>query len=214
MFGVVVSAYLLNYLPLRPGMAARIAYHKRMQHLPLRRNVRILAEAGSTTAATSATLVLAMVAAAPLHLSAPWVWLGVFIIVVIVASFKRFRFWGVIAIWRLLDLFSWSFRLWAAFQLVDQRVTFATATAIASAGIIVNVVPLVSNGLGLREWATGLLAPWLAGAQLALGLAVELVIRACELVIVIPVGLLSTSLLARELRRNKDKDEQLVNPQE
>ena len=58
----------------------------------------------------------------------------------------------------------------------------------------------MSNGLGLREWAVGLLAPFLAGYSMEQGIAAELVNRAAEVVIVLVAGLAGAGWVTRTWR--------------
>ena len=67
--------------------------------------------------------------------------------------------------------------------------------------MIATMVPFVSNGIGLREWSIGLLAPLLADVTLERGLAAELVQRAAEIAVILPSGFLGTWWLWRDARR-------------
>jgi hypothetical protein len=58
---------------------------------------------------------------------------------------------------------------------------------------------MFGNGLGVREWVTGLLAPSLAGVATPDALAAELLNRAVEVLLVVPAGLACTPTLARRL---------------
>ena len=66
-------------------------------------------------------------------------------------------------------------------------------------------VPLVGNGLGLREWAVALmrssLPAWYgAGAASAAGLTADLLNRTAELGVAIPVGLVCAAFVTRRIR--------------
>ncbi len=54
--------------------------------------------------------------------------------------------------------------------------------------VVAMLVPFVSNGLGIREWAIGLFAPFLGDSTLEIGLTAELVNRAAEIVVVVVAG--------------------------
>jgi hypothetical protein len=64
------------------------------------------------------------------------------------------------------------------------------------------MVPLVSNGLGLREWAIGLLSPAIASHDMELGLTADLVNRAAELIVVSVAGVPATLWLTRRARQH------------
>ena len=67
-------------------------------------------------------------------------------------------------------------------------------------------VPLMGNGLGVREWAVGLVGPmlptWMSaasgGLSRGLGLSADLMNRGFELAAALPVGLVCSALLARK----------------
>jgi len=66
--------------------------------------------------------------------------------------------------------------------------------------ILISLIPLVSNGLGIREWVVGLLAPVLTTLELSWGVTAELINRAAELIVITIVGLLGTAWLLRHRR--------------
>jgi hypothetical protein len=70
----------------------------------------------------------------------------------------------------------------------------------ACISVIATLVPLVSNGLGLREWAVGLLAPALAFHHVDLGITADLVNRAAELLVVVVAGVPATLWLTHRAR--------------
>ena len=85
--------------------------------------------------------------------------------------------------------------MWLALKAVGVEVGFAQAVAAAAAGNLVAVLPVVPNGLGLREWiAAGLLAANgvvpLEDAALA-----AVIDRGVEVLVVVPVGLLAIHAL-------------------
>ena len=48
MHALVAGAMLLNFLPMRPGLLGRLAYHKRVNGIQVRDSVRVLIEAHQT----------------------------------------------------------------------------------------------------------------------------------------------------------------------
>ena len=75
------------------------------------------------------------------------------------------------------------------------------------------LVPFVGNGLGVREWAVGLTASRQVAA--AVGLTADLVNRAAELIVAIPLGLAAWVWLTRTLARGRrqDADEETSQPE-
>jgi hypothetical protein len=67
------------------------------------------------------------------------------------------------------------------------------------------LVPIVGNGLGLREWAVGLAAPLLTPYVLGLGLAADLVNRATELVVILVLGLGGMAWLTWHARKQRSE---------
>ena len=57
MGGLIASAWLLNYLPMKPGMFGRLAYHKHVNRIRYAQSARVIAVSVSTTIATLAILI-------------------------------------------------------------------------------------------------------------------------------------------------------------
>lgn len=220
MAALIGSAWLLNNLPMRPGMVGRVAYHKVVNGIPVRDSVRvlicalgctavaaaiILAAAGGTRLAGGGAIVLIIAAAAPA-------------ILLLAASAAvrrrsgpatmRWRL-GVATSLRIADVGLWAVRYWLVFRLIGTPVVPEAAAIIAAASQLAMVVPVQ---LGVREWIVGLAAAWLppslavagtraAGAAgVAPGLLADLVNRAAELLVALPVGLVSGVWLAGRRR--------------
>jgi hypothetical protein len=99
----------------------------------------------------------------------------------------------------------WTLRYWVVFAIADSPVTMAQAAAVAAVSQVAMSVPLVGNGLGLREWAVGLLRASLpawygVAAASSAGLTADLVNRAAELLVAVPVGLLCAAAVTRRIR--------------
>jgi hypothetical protein len=110
-----------------------------------------------------------------------------------------------------MDTLVWMGRYAVMFALLGREITLPQAAAIAAASQAAMQVPLVGNGLGVREWAVGLVAPvlpsWMnatsGGLSRGLGLSADLLNRGFELAAALPVGLICTALLGRRhLRQN------------
>lgn len=200
MQALVAAATLLNFLPLRPGLFGRIAYHRAVNGIAAADTVKTIVQALVISVALAAYLGLAVVVAAqdvvPLLVGVavpvPMVGAGLFV--------ARWRRWAGAILLRHIELIVWAVRYHAAFALIGHPVSAEAALAFACVSAIANLVPFVSNGLGLREWAIGWLAPILTAATLGLGVTAELVNRAVEIAIVAVAGLLGLAWLSRHAR--------------
>ena len=108
---------------------------------------------------------------------------------------------------RLLELLLIAARYHAAFALIGSPIDTATATTLACVSMIASMVPFLSNGLGLREWAVGLLAPLLAACDMTQAMTADLVNRAAELIVVSIAGLAGLGWLMQHRRTRKLKTE-------
>jgi len=203
MQAVIASATLINYLPLRPGVVGRVAYHKAVNGIAVRDSIVTVMQAAllSGLAAlflTAVTLIAreqqfspgpAALAPLPILLAAG----------ALAPRFARVFLWAGAA--RLLDVLVTALRYHAAFALIGSPIDWTASIAFACISVLATMVPLVSNGLGLREWAIGLLAPAIASYQMELGLTADLLNRAAELVMVTLTGVPATLWLAKRVRR-------------
>jgi hypothetical protein len=223
MFCLIGAAWLLNFAPLRPGLIGRVAYHRAVNGIPVGRAVWVT---GVGIAAGAAAVAVALGLAGLLRgCASPWVWVFSFAAVlaataatvgVLAARGSRRWVYGATFGLRLLDIAVWVVRYAALFALVGRPISLPGAVAVTAVCQVVLVVPFVGNGLGLREWAVGLMASALpremvtSGGNAAVGraamrnvgLAADLVNRAAELVVAVPLGLLCSAWLAQRIRRN------------
>jgi len=206
---MIASAALLNYLPLRPGLVGRIAYQKAAYGLSAKDSVRIVAE----------SLVLSGLAAAWIAMSAVVAWAtpAPFPIVASLAPAVAVfglrtaaRRWCLAGLVRWVEILLWAARYLLAFRVLGIDLSFNAAQVVGCSSLFANLVPFVSNGLGLREWTVGLLAPALssdaAAITLELSMTAELINRAMELVVVAIVGGLAMSWLVGRRRPVVTKD--------
>ena len=214
MSALIGSAWLLNYLPMRPGLIGRLAYHKRYNGIRVRDSVRVLAESVSLTFVAIAVLFVAAVAArvsgreaaAAVVVVAGGALTLVASIALACAGSPWWRFGAAFAL-RLADMLIWAARYAVVFALVGRSVDFGQAVAIAAISQIAIAVPFSGNGLGLREWAValtaGALPVWYVGesgfgaSDAAVGLAADLINRAAEIVVAGVVGAVSIGALSR-----------------
>ena len=221
MMALITSAWLLNYLPMRPGLFGRVAYHKRVNNIRLRDSAIVLIWAnvlsvicaiglggllvGLSLITDGGSPLLVTLTALPLPF------------VVAFAAYARAKqpepdpdVWRLIAgaASRYAELFGWAARYWICFAIIDQPISWGGALAVASVTTVATMVPLFGNGLGMREWTVGLLAMWLpAGLALggspdaAVGVTADLVNRAIEIAVAIPLGTVAAIWLVRRRQR-------------
>src|SRR5690606_6920191 len=158
MHALIASAWLLNYLPLRPGLVGRIGYHRAVNGIPVKHSVRVLAESvvlGGLAIAVllavalaarglaplpalllaAAPAALALAAALPLARAGPLAW--------------RFAAaWGL----KYADMLAWAARYAVVFALLGAPIDAPSAVLIAAVSQLALLVPFTGNGLGLREW--------------------------------------------------------------
>lgn len=197
MQALIASATLLNFLPLRPGLLGRMAYHKVNNNIPIRHTALTIVQAIGISLGVGLYLILALIICDKTDLPL-WVGLAGPMPFFIVASFtKCYKIWALAGLIRYIEVFVWAARYYAAFALIDYYIDIEEALAFACISMIATLVPFFSNGLGLREWAIGFAAPLLTAYQLEHGLTAELVNRAGELIIVLITGLIAIAWLMR-----------------
>lgn len=216
MHALIGSAWLLNYLPLRPGMIGRMAYHKTIHNIRVTDSIRIMVISVALTAIATAVLLGLSILAIPLHTPFAWSLLALpaFLLLalgIILALRARSIFDPRAALIlafavRFLDILTWVARYAVVFTLIGHPISIAQAALITAVSQLAMTIPLAGNGLGLREWGIGLTLP-IAAANTArsVGLSADLLNRAAELLIALPVGLLSAALLAHRYRKHRTK---------
>lgn len=221
MFALIGAAWLLNYLPLWPGMLGRLAYHKKVNGIPVSRSAvtivwaNVLSALAALLTLGGALVSLAWASGDDGRLAAlallPAAGAGA------MAAWAAARppapdpqVWKLLAALavRLIELQVWAARYVVCFALIGAPIAWGGALALAGVTTLATLIPIGGNGLGLREWAVGLAAPMLPVAltlQTELsthaGLSADLVNRAMEVLLAIPVGALCAWWIARRLRR-------------
>ena len=197
MAGLIGSAWLLNYLPMKPGMFGRLAYHKHVNGVRYADSARVL---GFSVSMTGVSLGLLVVVAALVRTGGPaWVWCtlpAVGLGVAAVALRRRGPWTGRVvytALLRYIDSMIWVARYAAAFALVGSPLSFADAVAVAAVSQVALLVPISGNGLGVREWGVRLVTS-------PVGLLADVVNRAAEVAVALPVGLIGSAWSVRRLR--------------
>lgn len=212
MHALIGSAWLLNYLPLRPGMFGRLAYHKRINHIHLRDSVKVLASSVMLTVLSN--VLICAVAALSFELSQPLAWTltllpgvvisaaGLFVAGVRASLFAPIPGMLIAFGVRYFDILTWVARYAVIFALIGHPVSLTQATLITAVSQAALLVPFVGNGLGVREWGIGLALPVLhSHAPKALGLTADLLNRGAEVLVAVPVGLACSTFLWRRRRR-------------
>ena len=215
MTALVGASWLLNYLPLRPGMFGRVAYHRRYNGIGVRDSVRILIV---LSVLTGVSLVLLLGAAALGGLAgergAMLAVFGLGAVLCVVTPFGRGPMEGdfakVLAL-RYLDALAWVGRYAVVFALVDRPLSVFDAVAMAFVSQVVLLLPVVGNGLGVREVAIALVAGLLPGwagdlavaDRAAVAAAADLINRGVEVAVAVPVGAISMAYLARHVARRR-----------
>jgi len=234
MFLLMLLAGLLNYLPLRPGMVGRVAYHRQVHKIRATDSAKVVLRAMLSSAISLAGMIVVAQLASVVGLSQTW-WAvpvtlvpGTACVLIGSAMLKRNPKSGlsrmVIATgWRWGDMLLWSVRYAVVFVLVGAPITWAEATLFAAVSQAAMIIPLFGNGLGMREWAIGAFAgrrALQAGGShaealtqmTASGLTADLVNRAAELVILVPLGAVAGVVLARRTRTMRTDEPQPENP--
>ncbi len=220
MAALVGGAWLLNYAPLAPGLIGRAAYHARVHGIPVTTTARIIVQTigvsvVSLALAAGATLLLAW-----LQAGAEQIVLVLLVVAMLLATIPlsmlrsagsrlgaRWLFGSVVAV-RLLDIGVWAARYGMAFGILGITLSPAECLGFAVVSQVAVLVPLLGNGLGLREWAIGVGAgavPATADATRGLvspiGLLADLINRGAEVLVAIPVGVVSLAWLAHRSRQ-------------
>lgn len=202
MQGLIAASTLVNYLPLRPGLVGRAAYHRLVNDVPVRHTAYAVV-AAMTLSIVAACMTLASIGMARwtgLSASVP---LGLFAVLALLSAVPSSTRSACVAMTlRLADVFIWSIRYILAFGLVGREIDVDTALALACVSTVASMVPLLSNGLGLREWAVGYVAPLMVvGIASPEAMLADLAHRAIEVIVTIIVGVTGLIGLAPALRR-------------
>ena len=219
MIALIVSSWLLNHLPMRPGLLGRVGYHRVVNDIPIRASIRVIIE--QLLCGVAALAIIVPVAALCAPLGTPRV-VGLFLLgaaaVVGVSMAMRARAirlsqnpvascLAAAVGFRLLDMTIWLVRYSCLFALVGHPVGIRDAAAITAASQAAMLSPIP---LGLREWTVGAVHGLLdipAGSEggvslsaIAPGVAADLANRGAELLVAVPLGIIATVWLMRRAR--------------
>jgi hypothetical protein len=202
MTALIGSAWLLNHLPMRPGLVGRVAYHKTVNGIRFADSARILIESMLLTGIAVITLfavALIMIAetsalAMSLTYAAPAVVIALAWLVLGLARSPLARHAGAL-FFKFCDMSIWVARYAVVFALVGAPLDAPRTVLVAAISQIVLLIPISGNGIGLREWAVAFTAE--------AGLRADVVNRAAETIMVLPIGLVCTWWVARRYRRHR-----------
>lgn len=182
MYALLGSAWLLNHLPMRPGLIGRIAYHKAVHGIALRHSSVVLVQALGCAGVASGALLVQLLAAfwggrgstgGGQHALLSPALLVVSAAMVLAWLFARLwatrqsadspRYLTVTAILdatalRYADALVWSCRYAVAFAIAGEPLGLTGAVAVALASQAAMLLPVQ---LGVREWVVGLTAAML-----------------------------------------------------
>jgi hypothetical protein len=211
MLALVGSAWLLNHLPMRPGLVGRIGYHSKVNQIRVRDSVE--ASVWSMVHAGIANAVaLAIVLMLPSDMSLVSLILALLVpigveLVLSVLAFARSEKFGYLLlglVFRNADLLVWMVRYAGAFAMLGIEITPMQIVLITAASQIAQVIPFTGAGFGFREWGVGVAARLTSsGATITMRTAIgaDVINRIAETVIVIPLGLICTGIVARRFTR-------------
>lgn len=216
MIGVIGAAWLLNFAPLRPGLLGRLAYHRAVNKIPVTRALVVtMVGIAAGGAAVLSTLILAAALGSNGSRS---LWAAALAFPAILGlgvtawlRVRRVDAWVYAATYslRYLDVLVLVARYAVLFALTGSPTTLSGAVVFAAVCQVTLVVPMVGNGLGIREWAIAFTAAALpagllsaAGSPRDAGLVADLANRAAEIVVALPIGVISTLWLAARVKRS------------
>jgi hypothetical protein len=224
------AAWMLNYAPARPGMFARIAYHVGVNRFA---GAHVVAASFVAILCGGVALVLlsgVCWAAQAQHWSTPVVVAGLCAPAAVLALAAwwmrpgetqeqdstalgkvRVPAWRLLAATgaRYLDCLCWLARYACVFHVLRVELSPTQLAAITVISQASALVPFVGAGLGVREWAIGLLGPMLptAGGTMlvkATGIAGDVINRAAEVLAAVAVGVPCMAILGAKLHAGKD----------
>jgi hypothetical protein len=198
---------------MRPGLLGRVAYHRAVNRIAVTDSAKAVAgNVGSGFVSMAGALLVPLAARLAPGDDLPWavtffVPPAVLVAGSLAAGAARrplLRSWAYASLLRYLDLLVWALRYFTVFTIMGRELHPVEAVVIATVSQAASLIPIVGNGLGIREWAVGLTAAampaWMLGGaamEREIGLAADLVNRAAEVAAAVPVGLLSAWWLAK-----------------
>jgi uncharacterized membrane protein YbhN (UPF0104 family) len=201
MQAVIAASSLLNYLPLKPGFVGRVAYLRTLHGVRASDSLRTILEAIGLTAIAALSAMLALVTLRAAGVDGAWALALPVVPAALTLQSRGRTALGAIAV-RQAEFSLWIARYWIVFRLVGAPIGLDTAAVLAAISVISTLIPFVSSGLGVREWAVGLLAPLITHDSVGASEAIvaELAHRVAELAVLVPAGLVGLFACLRTLR--------------
>lgn len=225
MRALIGSAWLLNYIPARAGLVGRVAYHKAVNAMRVRDAMNVIVRSIACTAAALAGL-LGVIALTAATRGPAWMMPGLMVaigaaLVGVGAAWRArdhaahtWRFATAVGL-RFLDVTVWGVRYLAVFTLAGIAATPLAIGVVTAASQASMLLPIQ---VGAREWVVGIALALTDGglashesqenptpasvlSAAAPGLAADLVNRAAETLVAVPVGLWGTWWVVGRLRK-------------
>lgn len=200
MFVLIGSAWMFNYLPMRAGLVGRIGYHKSINRIRIRDSLE--SSVWSGVLAGISNIILLGMAMVMTMIGEQW---AISLLAVPVACFFVFALFmptrnttllmRALA-YRQIDVIVWLGRYWLAFEVLGLEMNIGDIAVVSAVSQLASLMPLTGSGVGFREWAVGLMAS-AGGHAMGTAMAGDIINRAAETLIVVPVGLVCTAVIAR-----------------
>jgi len=201
MQAIIASTWLLNFLPLRPGLMGRLAWHRAVNDIRVIDTARTLVQAAVISVGMAILLVAGTVGAVALT-GSPWPGVALPGPPMLAAlAWPSMRRWTAAAAIRYLELVVWAARYVLAFWMLGLELPIPVGFVLAGVSTVATMVPFISNGLGLREWAVGLTVPVVSNHVAVLAISADLLNRAAELVAAVLAGVPALLVLTARGRR-------------
>lgn len=208
MFVLIGSAWLFNYLPMRAGLIGRIGYHKSINNIRLRDSIESSIWSGVLAGVANGVLLLVAMLMTSLEggwsITLPAVPVLVMFMLSAMMPGKRSRLIMRALAYRQIDVIVWLGRYWLAFEVLGLDMSIGDIAMISAVSQLASLMPLTGSGLGFREWTVGLMAT-AGGHAMGTAMAGDLINRGAETLIVVPVGLICTALVARHWKRHTNR---------
>jgi hypothetical protein len=205
MLWLIGASWLLNYLPLRPGLVARVAYLKAVHGVRLIDSGRIGIEAAACTVASAGIVALLALLERTMGMwpsaiiNAALLAMGLSLVIDASrqtsqsAASPQSRVYAAALGLRVADMLVQGLRIRLAFDVIGVPIQTPDALLLAGPAQIVSLTPIQ---LGAVEFTVGLLA-----RQTHDGVTAALLNRAADMLVAVPVGVTALAWLYRRRAR-------------
>jgi len=200
MFWLISASSLLNYLPAKAGLFGRAAYLAARHGLGARASTLVVL----TVLFVSGMVIGAIGGMGMLLPSTLWpaasitAVVGLTLFLYLVRKRLVTRPDPGVLLWtpiKAVDVSAAAMRLWLVMEMLGRPIPYTQALVLTAAGLAMMWVGLTPNGLGLREWAMGLVARAVEPGLWADVLAAAVLDRAIEAVVFLVTGMLAITRL-------------------